>query len=144
MNTRRVITWALLIAVGVYAIAIFALGRLAFAYGYHPEAHSVLMFISYLQPMLVLPCFLFGLLPRKWATAPLWIVCTSISIFPFIITDARQKFLLAYRDTPHGLREVKEIMLVMLIPLLVQIAVLLKTRSGKQEFNRGSVNTLVG
>jgi hypothetical protein len=134
MNTRRVVAWALLIAVGVYAIAIFALGRLAFAYGYHPEAHSVLMFISYIQPMLVLPCVLFALLPRTWATAPLWIVCTSISIFPFIITDAKQKVLLGYRDTPPGLREVKEIMLVMLIPLLVQIAVLLKTRSGKQEF----------
>ncbi len=125
---RRAIAWVLLVVVGVYGLVISLLGRVAFAYGYRPEAHSTIMFIRYLQPMLVLPCFFVALVPRRWATLPLWVLCVSIASFPFLIRDANLRAVLGYWNVPFGPRAVKELAMVMVIPVVVQMAVWLRSR----------------
>jgi hypothetical protein len=129
MKVRAGLSGILLLAMGVYSFILFFLGRLAFAYGYHPQAHSVAMFVRYMQNMLVFPCFLLALLRYRWTTVPLWVVCTSICVFPFFIVDPAQRFL-GYGNTSFDRSELKGIMLVMIIPVLVQIAVLLRGNRG--------------
>ena len=125
---RRAIAWVLLVIVGIYGLVISLLGRVAFAYGYRPEAHNTIMFIRYLQPVLVLPFFLMALVPRRWATLPLWVLCVSIASFPFLIRDANLRALLGYWNFPYGARAVKELAMVMVIPVVVQMAVWLRSR----------------
>jgi hypothetical protein len=129
---RRAIAWILFVSVGVYCLVISLLGRVAFAYGYRPEAHNTIMFIRYLQPVLVLPFFLLAVVPRKWATFPLWVLCVSIASFPFLIRDAQLKMLLGYWNVPFGVRAVKELAIVMVIPVVVQLAAWLRSGSEKQ------------
>jgi hypothetical protein len=135
--TRRLAYMVLIVGIGLYSLGISALGKMAFDYGYRPEAHSLIMLIRYLQPILVFPLFLVSLLPRKWTTLPLWLVCLSISVLPFMIRDAKEKLFLGYWDTPFGLREVKEIAIVMLIPVVVQMAVWLKPEPTAQKPEQG-------
>jgi hypothetical protein len=61
-----------------------------------------------MPPILPFPCFLIALIPRKWATIPLW-------LFSFWVT--------ATWDQVHFPQKV---ILVMLIPVIAQIAVWLK------------------
>jgi len=130
---RRSIAWVLFVIVGIYALVISLLGRVAFAYGYRPEAHNTIMFIRYLQPVLVLPFFLVALVSRRWATLPLWALCVSIASFPFLIRDANLRALLGYWNVPFGARAVKELAMVMIIPVVVQMAVWLRSRHKVQE-----------
>lgn len=111
------------------------LGRVAFAYGYRSEAHSLLMFVRYWQPLLVFPFFLLSLVPRKWATLPLWFVCLSIVGFPYLIRDANLRTLLGYWNAPLGVRAFKEAVMIMVIPFAVQLAVWLKSDSNKRTSN---------
>lgn len=132
---RRAVAWILLVAIGFYCLCISLLGRVAFAYGYRPEAHNTIMFIRYLQPVLVLPFFLVALVPRRWATLPLWVLCVSISSLPFLIRDAQLRSLLGYWNVPFGVRAVKELAIVMVIPVVVQIAIWLKSRCASSKFH---------
>ncbi len=137
---RRLVVWLLFGAVGIYCLFISLLGRVAFAYGYRPETHSLILFVRYLQPILVLPFFLVSLVPRKWATLPLWIVCVSIASFPYLIRDPNLRALMGYWNAPLGVRVVKEVAMVMVIPAVVQLAVWLRSGSNKQG-RRGQLPT---
>jgi len=129
---RRSVAWLLFGLAGIYCLLVSLLGRVAFAYGYKPEAHSLILFMRYLQPVLVLPFFLLSLVPRRWTTLPLWIVCVSIASFPYLIRDQNLRMLMGYWSAPLGLRMIKEVAMVMVIPVVVQIAVWLRTNSGSQ------------
>jgi hypothetical protein len=113
---------------GLYSLAISALGNVAFGYGYRPEAHNVMLFIRYFQPVLVFPFFLISLFRRKWATIPLWVLALSICSLPFLISDAKLRALLGYWNKPFGLHALKEIAMVMVIPVAAQMAVWLRSR----------------
>jgi hypothetical protein len=126
--------------IGLYCLGISALGRLAFAYGYRPEAHSLILFIRYLQPMLVFPFFLVSLIPRKWSTFPLWVVCLSVCSFPFAVRDAELRTLLGYWNSPFGLRAAKEIAMIMVIPVIVQMAVWIRARHNARQVQHGGPN----
>lgn len=52
---------------------------MAYSYGYRPDDHSLLMWIRYSLAPLIFPCFLFALVPRRWATVPHWLVSISAS-----------------------------------------------------------------
>ena len=138
---RRAIAWALLVVVGIYGLVISLLGRVAFSYGYRPEAHSTIMFIRYLQPVLVLPCFLVALVPRRSATLPLWVLTVSIASFPFLIRDANLRAVLGYWNVPFGVRAVKELAMVMVIPVVVQMAVWLRSRPKMYEVGDPGLTT---
>ena len=117
-----------MVVAGCYAFAISALGSIAFDYGYRPEAHSAILFIGYFQHILVFPFFLIALIPRKWATLPLWAVCLSICCFPYVIHDAQLRTLFGYGNNQFDLRDLKGISMVMVIPAAVQTAVWLRSR----------------
>jgi hypothetical protein len=121
----RTVSWILFGAIGLYCLGISLLGQITFAYGYRVEAHSTIMLIRYLQPLLVLPFFLLALVPRKWATLPLWILCLSVASFPFLIRDANLRALLGYGNVSVGVR-VQELGMVIVIPIVVQLAAWLR------------------
>ena len=81
VQMKRTAAWFLFGVAGIYCLCVSLLGRVAFAYGFRPEAHSAVMFVRYIQPVLVLPLFLLALIPRKWTTVPLWALCISITVF---------------------------------------------------------------
>jgi hypothetical protein len=125
----RTVAWVLFVLTGIYCLCVSLLGRVEFAYGYKPEAHSAVMLMRYLQPVLVLPLFLLALVPRKWATFPLWALCISIAVFPFLIRDENMRIQLGYWSSPSGIYALKEIAIVMVIPVMVQFAAMLRMHS---------------
>ena len=126
MKNRLALAWILFVLIGIYCLGVSSLGRVSFAYGYRPaEAHSTLLFFRYLQPILILPFFLLSLIPRKWATIPLWFLSISICSLPFLITDDHLRALLGYWR-PVVPREIKEIAMVMIIPIVAQFSVWLR------------------
>ena len=122
----------LFVLVGLYSLSMSLLGRVAFAYGYRPEDHSIIMLVRYLQPMLVLPLFLVSLVPHRWATLPLWALCLSIASLPYLIRDANLRILLGYWNAPLTVHVVKEVAMVMVIPVVVQVAAWLRAGSNQQ------------
>ena len=118
--------------VGLYCFGISMLGGVAFEYGYRAEAHSMLIFIRYIQPILVFPAFLLALIPCKWTTFPLWILCLSIASFPYLIRDTNLRAQLGYWSIPVE-KEIKELLMVMVIPIVVQLATWLRSAKGGKQ-----------
>ena len=110
----------------IYSLALTVVGMVAFDNGYRPEAHSAFLFYRYLQTMLVCPLFLISLIPRRWTTVPLWFICLSISSLPYLIRNPLMKTRLGYFSRPFGSAAVEEIALIMVLPVVVQLAAWLR------------------
>ncbi|HEU4414994.1 MAG TPA: hypothetical protein VFT65_09455 [Candidatus Angelobacter sp.] len=88
----------------------------------------MLVFIRYLQPVLIFPFFLLSLVPRRWATIPLWFLSISICSFPYLITDEHLRAVLGY-TRPAGVRllqDIKDMAGLIIIPVVVQLAAWLR------------------
>jgi hypothetical protein len=134
MQLRRELAWVMIVFVGLYGLWLSAMGSIAYGYGYRPEAQSLLMFIRHTQPLFIVPCVLLALVPPWWAMVPLWLLSISICIFPYVL-NVQQNGALEYVNAPFSVREVKEIALVMLVPIAMQIALLLKGTGNQRTDN---------
>lgn len=127
-NIRKLVSSVLWWGTGAYCLITSILCMAPFAFGYDPKAHSLLMFIRFVQPMLIFPCFLVALVPKRWASIPIWLVCLSVATFPFFL-NAKEKMLLAYSAAPVNWQDVRQISAIVVIPLLVQFAIWLEMLS---------------
>jgi hypothetical protein len=125
MQHRREFAWILIVLVVLYSLWFSAIGSISYGYGYKPEANSLLMFISYVQPMFVFPCVLLALVPRWWAIVPLWLISISICLFPYVM-NVQQNGALEYVNAPFSVQEIKEMAQVIIIPIAMLIALLIK------------------
>ena len=86
MQLRRELAWVMIVVVVLYGLWLSALGAITYGYAYKPEAHSLMMFSRYTQPMFIFPCALIAFVPRRWATIPLWLLSISIALFIYLLT----------------------------------------------------------
>ena len=75
--------------------------------------------------MFVFPCVLLALVPRWWAVVPLWLISISICLFPYVM-NVQQNGALEYVNAPFSVQEIKEMAQVIIIPIAMQIALLIK------------------
>jgi hypothetical protein len=77
------------------------------------------------SPMFVFPCVLLALVPRWWAVVPLWLISISICLFPYVM-NVQQNGALEYVNAPFSVQEIKEMAQVIIIPIAMLIALLIK------------------
>jgi hypothetical protein len=130
MQLRRELAWVMIVVVVLYGLWLSALGAITYGYAYKPEAHSLMMFSRYTQPMFIFPCALIAFVPRRWATIPLWLLSISIALFIYL-PDFQLEDALDTWAAPFAIQEAKEIAQVMIVPVAMKIAVMMK-QSGKR------------
>jgi predicted membrane-bound mannosyltransferase len=129
MNVRGNASAALLIVSGILCLVASVVSILTFSYGYNTHSGSMLLAFYWGRGLLIFPCFLIALSKSKWSVLPLWLLCLTLAILPLLI-PSNLKFALGARDVPFGVREVKEVISIMLLPSLVQLAHSLRLSKG--------------
>jgi glucan phosphoethanolaminetransferase (alkaline phosphatase superfamily) len=137
MQFRKELAWIVIFFVGLWSLWIFLMSFMFYSYAYRPEAHSFLMWIRYTLTPMIFPCFLFALVPRRWATIPLWVVSISTIALPYLL-NAQQKAWLGYWTTSFNHRDTKEIAQIIVIPIATQLAVMLQWRGSRENSSNSS------
>jgi hypothetical protein len=120
----------MIVGIVLYALWLSALGAVTYGSEYKPEARSLLILIRYTQPMFIFPCVLVALVPRWWTSVPLWMLSISVALFIYL-PDFQLEDALDSWAAPFAMQQAKQMAEVMIVPVVMQIALLLK-RSGKQ------------
>ena len=81
--------------------------------------------LRYLLLLLILPAYFIALSRRWWTTIPLWLVSTGVMLTQFLIS-AQQSTLIGGGTSEFGFVYVGEMTKIMLIPIVVQSAVVLR------------------
>jgi hypothetical protein len=94
---------------------------------YRAEAHASMMALTVLRYtllLLVIPAYFIALSRRWWTTMPLWLVSTSVMLTHFLMS-AGQSAPIGGGTNEFGFVYVGEMTKIMLIPMVVQFAVVL-------------------
>jgi hypothetical protein len=84
-----------------------------------------LMGLRYLLLLLIFPAYFIALSRRRWSTIPLWLVSTGIMLTQFLMA-VRQGAAFGTGAADGSLVYVGEMTKIMLIPIVVQIAAVLR------------------
>jgi len=82
-----------------------------------------MIWLRYALLLLIVPCYFIALSRRRWTTIPLWLVSTSVMLMQYLLA-AQQGAASGTAD--NSLIYVGEMTKIMLIPIGVQIAVVLR------------------
>jgi hypothetical protein len=92
---------------------------------YRAEAHLAMIWLRYALLVLIVPSYLIALSRRQWATMPLWLVSTSVMVTQFLMAT-QQGAAFASATVDDSYIYVGEMTKIMLIPIAVQVAVVLR------------------
>jgi hypothetical protein len=95
-----------------------------------------MIWLRYTLLLLIFPCYFIALSRRWWTTIPLWLVSTSIMLTQFLMA-AQQGAAVGSGAVDDSYIYVGEMTKIMLIPIAVQIAVVLR-RMGIGAGNRAN------
>lgn len=84
-----------------------------------------MIWLRYTLLLLIFPAYLIALSRRWWTTIPLWLVSTSVMLTQFLMS-ARQRDLIVGGTNQLGFVYVGEMTKIMLIPIAVQFAIILR------------------
>jgi hypothetical protein len=84
-----------------------------------------LIVLRYTLLLLVIPAYIIALSRRSWTTIPLWLVSTSVMLTQFLMA-AQQGTAFASGPANDSFLYVGEMTKIMLIPMVVQFAVVLR------------------
>jgi hypothetical protein len=103
------------------------------------EARSSMIWVRYMLLVLIIPAYIIGLSHRRWTTVPLWLVSTSVMLTQFVMST-QQSSNLVDGVQPATLVYVGEMTKIMLIPIAVQLAAVLRDMGirAANQANRGS------
>jgi hypothetical protein len=103
------------------------------------EARSSMVWVRYMLLVLIIPAYIIALSRRRWTTVPLWLVSTSVMLTQFVMST-QQSSNLVDGVQPSTLVYVGEMTKIMLIPIAVQLAAVLRDMGigAENQANRGS------
>ena len=94
-------------------------------WNYHAEALLAMIWLRYTLLLLIFPCYFIALSRRRWATMPLWLLSASVVLTQFLMAT-RQGAAFASVTADDAFVYVGEMTKIMLIPIAVQFAVVLR------------------
>jgi len=92
---------------------------------YRVEALLAMIWLRFALLVLIVPSYLIALSRRQWATMPLWLVSTSVMVTQFLMA-MQQGAASGGVAADDSFVYVGEMTKIMLIPIAVQIAVVLR------------------
>jgi hypothetical protein len=98
-----------------------------------------MVWVRYMLLVLIIPAYIIALSRRRWTTVPLWLVSTSVMLTQFVMST-QQSSNLVDGVQPSTLVYVGEMTKIMLIPIAVQLAAVLRDMGigAENQANRGS------
>jgi hypothetical protein len=84
-----------------------------------------MIWLRYLLLVLMIPAYVIALSQRRWATIPLWLVSTSVMLTQYALS-VQQSAVSGILPQASPLVYVGEMTKIMVIPIAVQLAVILK------------------
>lgn len=84
-----------------------------------------MIWLRYTLLLLIVPAYFIALSRRWWTTIPLWLVSTSVMLTQFLMS-AGQSDLIGGGTNQLGFVYVGEMTKIMLIPIAVQFAIILR------------------
>jgi hypothetical protein len=106
-----------------------------------PEVQSPMIWLRYALLLLIVPAYFIALSRRRWANLPLWLVSASVAMVQIAMTSPLN-MPLAFGVTASPFLWAAETTKIMLIPIAVQFAILLKareSRGGNREENASGI-----
>jgi hypothetical protein len=101
-----------------------------------------MIWIRYTLLVLIIPAYVIALSRRWWTTIPLWLVSTSVMLTQFAL-NAQQTALLADGSTLSSLLSVVEMTKIMVVPVVVQLAVIWKDLQARAANQKERAQVLV-
>jgi hypothetical protein len=93
---------------------------------YRVEALVAMIWLRYALLLSIVPCYFIALSRRWWTTIPLWLVSTSVMLTQFLMATQQGTPMGMSVSADHSLIYVGEMTKIMLIPIGVQVAVVLR------------------
>jgi hypothetical protein len=84
-----------------------------------------MIWLRYMLLLSIIPCYFIALSRRWWTTIPLWLVSTCVMLTQYLMA-AQQGAAMGSVSADSSLIYVGEMTKIMLIPIAVQIAVVLR------------------
>lgn len=92
---------------------------------YRVEVYRSMIWLRYSLLLLIFPAYFIALSRRRWTTIPLWLVSTAVMLTQFLMA-AQQGGAAGSGAADESLVYVGEMTKIMLIPIVVQCAVVLR------------------
>lgn len=100
---------------------------------------GLLMGLRYTLLVLIIPAYIIALSRGRWSTVPLWLVSTSVMLTQFLLSTQRSAMFVEGVQA-SAFVYVGEMTKIMLIPIAVQLAVVLR-EMGTGAGNRASAGS---